>query len=266
MKNIVITGSSRGIGYGLAKEFLKKGHRVTISGRNEESLKEAVSSLTKECSNSKIAYAVCNVTVRKEVKGLWEAAATYGSVDIWVNNAGLGQGAKPTVQISDEKIDSIIDTNIKGLISCCKIALEKMLEQGSGAIYNMEGFGSDGRKMKTMTIYGTSKYAVRYFTRSLALESKGTPVIVGAISPGMVVTDLLTSPLTEDNPVSKEALKIFHILADDVGTVTPFLVRKMLENKKNGAYYNWLNSGKVMKRFIRNIFIKRRVDGLPDIS
>jgi len=123
----------------------------------------------------------------------------------------------------------------------------------------MEGFGSDGRKMKGMSIYGTTKSAVRYFTRSLALESADLPVIVGTISPGMVVTDLLVSPLSEDNAEKGQLLKIINILADHVETVTPFLVGKMLNNKKNGAAFHWLNGRKIMWRFIRNIFIKRQL-------
>ncbi len=264
MKNIVITGSSRGIGYGLAREFLIRGHRITLSGRNASSLKEAAEALSPESGNSKLGICECDVTKLADIKRLWETAAKHGAVDIWINNAGVGQGTRMLTELSGESIESILDTNIKGLINCCKIALENMLKQGSGAIYNMEGFGSDGRKMKNMTIYGTSKNAVRYFTQSLALETKGTPVVVGALSPGMVVTDLLTSPIKENTATNREAIKIFNILADRVETVTPYLVEKMLINTRNGTIISWLSSSKVMFRFMKNMFIKRRVEGLPD--
>jgi short-subunit dehydrogenase len=266
MKNIVITGSSRGIGYGLAREFLKRGHRLTVSGRNVESLKSAKESLISETSNANIDIAVCDVTKTKDIIALWNTAANHGPVDIWINNAGIGQGTKPLSEIGTEKIEAIIDINIKGLANCSKIALENMLIQGSGAIYNMEGFGSDGRKMKRMTVYGTSKYAVRYFTQSLALETKDSPIIVGAISPGMVVTELLTSPISEDTPTNRQATRIFHILADRVETVTSFLVFRILENKKNGVIINWLSPSKIILRFMKNIFVKRKVEGVPDYS
>ncbi|MDA3821403.1 MAG: SDR family NAD(P)-dependent oxidoreductase [Bacteroidales bacterium] len=266
MKNIVITGSSRGIGYGLAREFLKKGHRVCISGRNNNTLKSAAENLEKETSNNKISYEVCDVTTPDDIEKLWITASSHGNIDIWVNNAGMGQETKYLTELDKDKISQILEVNLKGLILCSRFALNKMREQGSGAIYNMEGFGSDGRKMKKMIVYGTTKNALRYFTRSLALESSETPVIVGAISPGMVVTELLTGPISENNATNREALKIFNILSDRVETVTPFLVKKMLGNKKNGKTFNWLNGRKVMIRFMKNMFIKRHVEGLPELS
>jgi len=264
MKNIVITGSSRGIGFGMAVEFLKRGHRVTISGRDKKTLETAANILSKQFSKERVTAVPCDVSSISDIEKLWTEASRSGNIDIWINNAGIGQGTLPTIEIDVTQIDKIVDTNIKGVIFGSKIALKNMLIQGSGAIYNMEGFGSDGRKMKSMSLYGTSKYALRYFTRSLALEASGSPVIVGAISPGMVVTDLLIDPISSDKPINRQASKIFHILADRVETVTPWLVDKMLANKKNNALFNWLNSGKVMLRFLKNLFRKRKVEGIPE--
>ena len=77
----------------------------------------------------------------------------------------------------------------------CKVALTGMLRQGHGKIFNMEGFGSDGMVQPGMAIYGATKSAVRYFTKSLVREYKDTPLIIGYMSPGIVVTDLLTRDL-----------------------------------------------------------------------
>ena len=81
-----------------------------------------------------------------------------------------------------------------------------MLDQGYGSLYNMEGLGSDGRRVEGLTLYGSTKYALRYFTDALVEEMRTTPVLVGALSPGMVITDLITGQY-EDRPEDWEAAK-----------------------------------------------------------
>ena len=136
-----------------------------------------------------------------------------------------------------------------------------MLKQGSGQIFNMEGFGSDGRKRLGATSYGTTKYGLRYFTQAVALEAKNSPVKVGTISPGMVVTDLLIGNYDKTSPEWKNAKRIFNILADKVETVCPFLVEKMIANQKNNAAIEWLTTPKIAWRFMTASFIKRDVFG-----
>lgn len=266
MKNIVITGSSRGIGYGLAREFLNAGHRVMISGRNQETLADARERLHSETGSARIGFIVADVTRMEDVRNLWDSAARNGNVDIWINNAGVGQDTSLLAEMEEEMISAIVDTNIKGLMLCCRLVVNQMSLQGSGALYNMEGFGSDGRKMKRMSVYGTSKNAVHYFTKVLAMETKELPLLVGSISPGMVVTSMLTDPVKADKEINRDAIKVFHILADRVETVTPYLARKMMLNEKHGASIRWLNSWKITGRFIGNLFVKRRVEGLPELG
>ena len=88
-----------------------------------------------------------------------------------------------------------------------------------------------GVKHAGLKIYGTSKYAVHYFTESLALEAKETPVIVGSLRPGMVVTDLLTERYKGRPEEWERAKKIFNIIADKVENVTPWLAKRMLANQ-----------------------------------
>jgi NAD(P)-dependent dehydrogenase (short-subunit alcohol dehydrogenase family) len=134
-----------------------------------------------------------------------------------------------------------------------------MLKQGAGAIYNMEGLGSDGRMITGLTPYGTSKRAVRYFTEAFAKEVKGGPVIIGSISPGMVLTDLTLETVRRDPEKNKDLIRIYNILANDPETVTPFLVRKMIENKRNGAKIAWLTPRKAMMRFMSAPFTRRDI-------
>ena len=139
-----------------------------------------------------------------------------------------------------------------------------MQTQGHGQIFNMEGFGSDGRMMKKMTIYGTSKYALRYFTRSLAKEAANTQVQVGTISPGMVITDLILHSLKTTSPDDIEHTKnIFNILGERVETVTPFLVDRILKSNKNNNHIAFLTIKKVMWKFMKSRFKKNNFfDGI----
>lgn len=266
MKHIVITGGSRGIGFGLAKEFLKRGNRVTISGRKSESLELAVEKLSEVTGNGEIKGFQCNVTSIQESEILWQEAVTIAPVDIWINNAGINHDTHKFNELDLEKVLEVINTNISGTAIASHIVINKMIEQGHGTIYNMEGFGSDGRKIDGMSVYGLSKRAIRYFSRSLALEYRNSTIQIGSISPGMVLTDMILEPIRLRPEESREAIKIFNILSDTVETVTPWLVDKILKNKKQGTHIAWLTGRKITSRFIGNIFVKRRVPGLPSVS
>jgi len=221
MKNIVITGSTSGIGYGLADSFLKLGCKVAISSRTKENVNETVRNLTNKYGASNIFGFQCAVQEPAQVQALWdEAKRQFGIIDIWINNAGVAHPQTRVGDYSSEQIDEVIDTNIKGTINGSVVALNGMQEQGFGSIYNMEGLGSDGRVVAGMALYGLSKSAVGYFTKALAKETKGTAIIVGGLSPGMIATRLITGQY-EGKPEEWERVKrLFSILTDRVETVT----------------------------------------------
>lgn len=259
MKRIVITGSTRGIGFGLAKEFLHAGCKVMINGRTEESVHHALNHL-KDSYARQTAGFVGKVENRDDMENLWNyAAKQFGKIDIWINNAGIDQKREFVWDLNQEEYEKVIKTNILGVMNGSSVAFKQMQQQGDGQIFNMEGFGSNGMMREKMTIYGTSKSAVSYFTRSLAVEAKNTPVRVGTLSPGMVVTDFLKNSLIENDPNSIKSKKIFNILADEVEPVTQFLAKKILQNNKNNAKIEWLTKPKVIYRFITSPFIKREL-------
>lgn len=260
MKVIVITGSTRGIGFGLADAFLKQGCAVVISGRSRDGVAKAVAELAKQHTQERIFGQPCDVSDFASVQALWEAAKTrFGRVDIWINNAGLGNVTMPFWEQPPERLRNVVDTNITGTIYGCKVAILGMIEQGGGHIYNMEGSGSNGRIQPGLTPYNTSKRAIRYLTDSLVKETANTPVKVSAISPGIVITDMLMSGLGEKD--AELGRRIFNILGDRVETVTPWLVQKMLENEQAGARIDWLSTQKILWRFLSARFRKRDVIG-----
>lgn len=260
MKNIVITGSTRGIGLAMAKEFLNKGCNVTISGRGD--ISNSLIDELKEYHN-KYMYLKCNVQFKVDLENLWnESYCKWGSIDIWINNAGQNSPHEYCYNIDEKYVNRIIDTNLKGIIFGSQVASKNMLIQGKGHIYNMEGLGSNDMIQVKTILYGTTKRALTYFTRSLAKELSNTPVKASRLSPGMMLTDFITK--TPDGNVSpviydKSFKFIFNILADRPETVAKFFISKILSNTRNDAHIVWLTKRKIYKRFFIAPIIKRRL-------
>lgn len=255
MKVIVITGSTRGIGFGLAKAFLGLGCKVMLSGRKEKDVERAVNSLASKHASGQ----ACDVRERDQVQALWDAAChTFGHIDIWINNAGVSAPQLETWHYSQAQIDTVIDTNIKGTWNGIAVAIPGMLQQGFGAIYSLEGLGSDGNRHVNKTcLYATSKAALGYLDDGLRNELKDSPIITGAILPGMVITDLLMGEYKEE-PEKLEGFKpILNILASRVNEVAPVLAKKVLENKTKGAHIRYMSTAKTFLRFLTAPLSKR---------
>ena len=251
MKRIVITGSSRGIGYGLANAFLERGCQVMVSGRSQVSTDRAVAQLVNQYGEDLVHGYPCDVSDPEQVQALWDTAvAQCGQVDVWINNAGINHPMQSLWDISTDTLQSVFATNLLGLTYCTQVAVKGMLRQGQGHIYNMEGHGSSGQFMHGMSGYGTSKSAVRYLTSALVKETKGTPVKVSTLSPGMVPTNLINEQFKDDPEGLARAKAIFKILGDSVETVTPWLADQVLRNEETGAAIAWLTPPKVFWRLI----------------
>ncbi|TDQ42807.1 SDR family oxidoreductase [Aureibacillus halotolerans] len=259
-KVVVITGSTRGIGYGLAASFLDKGCHVVVNGRNSMSLEKAVKVLQEMYGEGRVIGLRCDVTVESELKRLWDRAIMeWDKVDLWVNNAGMTNPPIRTWEQATQDIQEVLQTNVLGTIIGSHIALNGMKTQGFGALYNVEGFGSDGRKMKDLTIYGTTKAAIRYFTEALAKEAENLPLIIGSISPGMVVTELMTGVYEVGSEKEAQMKRALNLLGDRVETVTPWLVKNMLSNQTSGKRIQWLTRRKILARVLLGKLRKRQV-------
>lgn len=257
---VVITGSTRGIGFGLADSFLLRGCSVTVSGRTQEAVHAAMTKLCAKHDPQRVHGWPCDVRDHAQLQALWDAATDrFGQVDIWINNAGVGQAQVSVWEQSPESAMRIIDTNVVGTIFGIMVAIPGMLRQGSGALYNMFGAGSDGWRIPGLALYSTSKRAVSYLTKALVQEVRKTPLIVGAISPGMVVTDLITDQYEGRPDDWKRAKRIFNLIADRVETVTPWLVDRILSNRRNGATIAWLTPAKTLGRFMIAPFRRRDI-------
>ena len=261
MKRIVITGSTRGIGLAMAEEFLKAGCQVTLSGRGD-TLPQSAQDALKDYPE-RYQYVPCDVQQLADLEHLWAAAAQrFGGVDVWINNAGQNVPHATVAETQEPYVRAAIETNLLGMIFGSQVAARGMLAQGSGAIYSMEGLGSNDMIQVKTILYGTTKRALTYFMKGLAKELAGSGVIAGRLSPGMMLTDFITK--TPDGAVAaiktdRSFQTIFNILADKPETVATFFVPRILRNTKNDRQIAWLTGTKSACRFLCAPFRKRRL-------
>ncbi|MGB1876721.1 MAG: SDR family oxidoreductase [Rhodospirillaceae bacterium] len=260
MATAVITGSTRGIGLGLAREFLKRGHSVVVSGRSQGAVDEAMTTLAGDVSSEARAVGFpCDVGDLTQVQSLWDkSVAEFGQVDYWINNAGLIHSYKNITDLPPDDFPRIIQTNITGVIHGTQVATVGMTAQdGGGWIYNMEGFGSDGMTRPGITLYGTTKRAVTYFTASAIKEAKGTNVKIGFLNPGIVMTDLGMGDTKDLSKEERRKKKFLMLIGDTVEDVTSFLVTRVLSNTKHGKRIAWMTTLKLLGRVLVSPFVKR---------
>ncbi len=234
MKNIVITGSTRGIGYEMAKEFLRNNCHVTLSGRGNVLSDKVFKELSDYKDN--FIYVSCDVTSESNIQNSWD------------------------ISFNDTK--SVVTINLIGMIYGSQIAVCGMLNQGFGSIYSMEGLGSNNMIQAKTIHYGTTKHALTYYMKGLSKELKNTSIIVGRLSPGMMLTDFITKDKNgneADLLTDKKFIKIFNILADKHETVAKFFIPKMLNNTKTNYQIAWLTNRKVISRFLLAGFRKKRL-------
>jgi NAD(P)-dependent dehydrogenase (short-subunit alcohol dehydrogenase family) len=257
MKSIIITGSTRGIGYALAKTFLERDCCVVINGRSLESTQGALDNLSKLFPSDRLTGVVADVSNYDSVKHIWEEGCkSFGNIDIWINNAGISHEQAPPWQIPVSELQSVIQTNILGELFGTRVAMQGFLTQGFGALYNVEGMGADGKThgVKGLSVYGMTKAGLNYFNRCLAGEVEQSNIITGALQPGMVLTDMIMDRY-QDRPEDWESdQRVLGMIASPVEDVAAWMVDKILENKKNGVYFKYSNSWRIFKRMVHSLF------------
>ncbi len=258
MKTVIITGSTRGIGHSLAEAFLARGCNVVVTGRSQKNVDAAVAGLGASYGPQRVHGAACDVTSPEQVEALWQAAATrFGQVEVWISNAGMGHRTSPLWELAPETVAAVVETNIIGVANCARTAIPRFAAQGHGQLYNMEGFGSDLSVRHGLGVYAASKAAVRSLTLTLVKETAGMPVQIGALSPGMVVTDLLLDPVKDDPEMKAQLIRVTNILGERPETVAPWLAARVLANTKSGVRISWLTTPKIIWKFATAPFRKR---------
>jgi NAD(P)-dependent dehydrogenase (short-subunit alcohol dehydrogenase family) len=189
-KVAVITGSSRGLGYAIAEAYAREGAAVVLAARNVNTLNQAISALQQKGYSA--AGIPCDISSHADLEALGEMAVkTFGHLDIWVNNAGVGASYGPTLDVTVSDFEGVLRTNVFGTYYGSVVAMRYFLKQGSGKLINLLGRG-DTQPIPFQNAYASSKTWVRSFTLSLAKEYKGSGIGIYAFNPGLVLTDMLT--------------------------------------------------------------------------
>jgi NAD(P)-dependent dehydrogenase (short-subunit alcohol dehydrogenase family) len=232
-KITIITGSTRGFGFAIAEEMLKAGAIVVLTGRTEETLQQAITSLT---PHGQVSGWLCDVRDEMQVYALARnTVEKFGRIDIWVNNAGYSSAAGMVLDIPPGQAIDMFLANDMGTLYGTQAALHFMLPLKAGTLVNIYGAGSNGKASSPTGLYAASKAWVTSFTRTLAIEIKGSGVRLVAFSPGMMLTDMLTNPTVIGERV-KDRMKNFGFVLRFLGQPPQkparMLVRVLEKNTK----------------------------------
>lgn len=221
-KNALVTGASRGIGKAIALELGSKGVHVAVNfAGNEAKAQEVVDELKKMGVNAFKVQA--DVSDESQVKDMVKTVIkTFGSLDILVNNAGITKD-NLLMRMKEAEFDQVIDTNLKGAFLCMKTVARQMMRQKSGRIINVASIvGVSGNPGQAN--YVAAKAGVIGMTKSVAQEFASRNILVNAVAPGFISTDM-TDALNDEQ---KEAILKLIPLArlgqpEDVANVVRFL-------------------------------------------
>ena len=186
---VVITGSTRGIGFSTAAEFLKSGDQVIIFCRHREHVAKAIDQLAGFGQRQNILGFVGDVRNELDVKRIVaQSLKHFGRIDILINNAGIAV-YKALEKITPKEWDDILDTNLKGCFLFMRRVVPVMKKKGSGVIINISsGLGASGEG--NFSTYCSSKFGVIGLTQSVADETADTGLRIYALLPGAVNTKL----------------------------------------------------------------------------
>jgi len=181
----LVTGASKGIGWDLAKAMAHAGASVAVAARDLDSLEQLAAEIRTDGGEAlAVELDVRDVGQIGEAFGL--VHNHFGSLDVLVNNAGLGAN-HPAEDITEADWDEMMDVNLRGLFFACQAAGRIMLEQGSGRIINMSSqAGVVG--IREHAVYSASKGGVNLLTKVLALEWSSRGVTVNAVAPTFIYT------------------------------------------------------------------------------
>ncbi len=185
-KVAIVTGSTKGIGRGIAEALLDAGARVAVSARTKADVEAATADLTR-AHRGRVLGQACDVRREDEVEALFRAVdAAWGGLDILVNNAGIGF-FKNLEAMSLEDWNSIIETNLTGVFLCSRASIPRMRARGGGYILNLSSLAGTNA-FPTATAYNASKFGLNGMSEALMQEVRHDGIKVSYIMPGSVST------------------------------------------------------------------------------
>jgi len=184
----VVTGAGRGIGAAIAQKLAELGATAVLCGRNRDSLDATAKSIAEAGEQCEVVS--CDVTSLQSVVGAAKKVeASYGRLDVLVNNAGIGGFGTPLHQLPPDEWDQILNTNLRGVYYAVRAFAPLMIRARSGHIINISSLAGKNA-LPNGAAYAASKWGLNGLTYSLAEELRGHNIRVAVICPGSTNTEL----------------------------------------------------------------------------
>lgn len=188
-KIAIVTGGNSGIGEATAKLFAREGATVVITARRESELKRVADEIAAE--GGKCVYIPGDVKVTADVENVVaRTIEQFGRIDVLVNNAGIPDAHMPTLRLTDEFWDDVVDTDLKGVMRFCRAVLPHMIERNYGSVVNISSIG--GVYACAGASYSAAKAGVLALTKNLAIQYFGSGLRFNSVSPGATDTPLFS--------------------------------------------------------------------------
>ena len=250
---------------------MDRGYDVVICDVKDPAV--AVKALTQGHPNGNVYGVQCDVGNVKSVEKLGQfAQQKLGTINYWVNNAGVNGGRRALREVPMEQVELVVRVNLLGILMCTKIAMDIMAEQAgvTGHIFNTVGSGVKGGGTPGYATYGATKRGLPQLTASLVKELEegvqGYPKVqtkgeiqVHNLSPGMVFTQLL---LQDSTPELRKFP--FGVLAAQPEEVAADLVPKMLAATKNGGSVEFLTTDRILNKFFERFVLQKKSEYIDD--
>ena len=188
---VVVTGATRGIGKGIAQVFAGAGARVLIVGRDAEAAKDMVAELS--ATGAEASHVLADVSRREDCQRIAAAAAErFGGIDVLCANAGIFP-ASPLADMTDQDIDEVLGTNLRGTILSVQACLPALAASGRGRVILTSSITGPITGFPGWAHYGASKAGQLGFLRTAAIELAASDITINAVLPGNIVTEGLDS-------------------------------------------------------------------------
>jgi hypothetical protein len=220
-KIVLITGATSGIGLACAKKFAENGDKLILTGRNEQRLAEISKSLKEK--NVKVLTLAFDVRDREAaIQSFNNLPEEWKEIDVLVNNAGLALGLEPEYEGSLEDWETMIDTNIMGLLTMTRLVVPGMVKRNRGHIINVGSIAGDAAYAGG-NVYCATKAAVKAITDGLRIDVAHTAIRVTNLKPGLVETNFSNTRFHGD---TDRAAKVYEgikpLIGDDIADVAVY--------------------------------------------
>ena len=220
-KTILITGATSGIGLGCARKFAYNGDRLILTGRNQAKLEAIRQEL--EAKGTEVLTLAFDVRDRQAATAAIEGLpAEWSQIDVLVNNAGLALGLEPEYEGDLDEWETMVDTNIKGLLTMTRLVVPQMVARNSGHIINIGSVAGDAAYAGG-NVYCATKAAVKALSDGLRIDVAQTAVRVTNLKPGLVETNFSNVRFHGD---TERAAKLYQGIApltgDDIADVAVY--------------------------------------------